>query len=192
MSFLIDFLGKIILLFIIHPLFFICSWVSHFYKLLRSFIFAKKCHLDKMPKYPSSLALLIDKPSKEDIKKIESAIQFSLTIPNLQELVVFTHKSTINFGIEDDRIFYCNDNTVSQEFMKEMKRDGKIENHLEPFQIPLELCIVYSQYANLCNFFPWKLDLATIVYGGMIRDISPETILSSLDGFAHQEQRHGK
>ncbi|EAY23720.1 hypothetical protein TVAG_120580 [Trichomonas vaginalis G3] len=124
--------------------------------------------------------------------KIQEVVDLASSIKDVHEISLFFTKNTLKLNFISDKIKVFTQDSVEQAFIQEMKKQSPIGSSSEPFKSPLDVVIFYCRVHSLCNFFPWRLDLCTLVYPGDIKICSKYSFYHSIAEYQKTEQRCGK
>lgn len=124
--------------------------------------------------------------------KIQEVVDLAAKIEGVNEISLYFNDKVPELKFNPSKVATFNHKDVEAYFVKEMNKKTLIEKNSEPFKSQLEMVIFYSQSHSLCGFFPWRLDLCTLVYLGGMNLVSKYTFYKAFIEFQKTEQRGGK
>ena len=166
--------------------------ISNFVSQLFRFAHPALSELFQKGKSPNHVALVFDTRFPEKyIQKINSVIHLLVKIPEITNLSIYFPYGEPASILKSDKIRIYDDLSVKQTFQKEMETKTPLDHPLN-LSSSIDLAIFYSKYPNICGFFPWKLDLATLFFAGRVKHCTDHSIIKAIQLFQHTEQRCGK
>jgi hypothetical protein len=183
-------------LLLIHFIILVGAYIALFWQELVNLIKGRRrmavADLLKLTDIPSHVAIVLDEDATKFRYQIAETLDFVTQIPQVSLITVFFRHSVpkISFPSQKVRVFQSSD--VAPAFTTVMMTGADLASTSYPLDVKLDLVIVYSRTSSLCNFFPWNLDLATIVLAGPVVRISPLSIVNAFAQYGETEQRFGK
>lgn len=144
----------------------------------------------KMPKH-IGIVFNTEHPEKYT-NKIQEVLDLAMNIDGINEISLYFINKVPELRYNPSKVAIFTHNDVETYFNKEMNKKAPIEENNDPFKSTLELVIFFSQVHSLCGFFPWRLDLCTLVYPGDMKLLSKYTFYKSFIEYQATEQRNGK
>ena len=145
--------------------------------------------LRKIPKHVGIVVDTINPGSL--VKEIDNTIKFLDTIPQIEHITLFFTKPQPTLTFKSSKLHILDESNVNSMFEKDITSE-KLNTLKDPFPAPLDAVVFYTPFPNLCNFFPWRLDLASLCFAGKAENISPVSFLDALHVYEQSEQRYGK
>lgn len=186
-----------IFLFAIHILILAYTYLRFIYdKIVRSTVgklIITENSFNHFKKIPSHVGIVFNSDKVNQYAgQIQEVVDLASTISGINEISLFFTKDIPELKIMSDKVTIYSQESVQKCFLAEMNKKSAIESNLDPFRSPLDVVIFYCRVHSLCNFFPWRLDLCTLVYPGDIKICSKYSFYHSIVEFQKTEQRCGK
>ena len=141
---------------------------------------------------PSNIAIVIDEYSPVIKNQLVSTIRYLIDFSYIRHISLFFNGDPPLLTFDSPKVQILSSKQNDPTFLEVMESKKALSECYSPFPEPLDLVIIYSKYPQLCNFFTWTLDLATLYFAGPAVAISPLSVSCAFDMFCKEEQRHGK
>ena len=188
------FYGSILLLVQFSVLF--CAYVRWYFRQLNLRVFGgrriAKHELARVKRVPEHVAIVVDEQSDRFDERISETVEFAAQVPGVRHVSVFFRQGRHGIACKSEKVRTFQSADVPSAFKEAMLSKSQIESIVKPFDVKLDLVVIFSRTPSLCNFFPWLMDLATFVFAGPVTEISPLALVNAFESFESAEQRFGK
>ncbi|KAH0789195.1 hypothetical protein GPJ56_006865 [Histomonas meleagridis] len=138
------------------------------------------------------MAIVLDEYNPRYTQILKKSVDFVLDNTEIPYISLFFTEKPNSVPAFPDRVKIYEKDDVPESFKEAMETKKPLSEISTPFPVPLDLVVIYSKIPNLCDFFPWNLDLAILHFAGQIENLSELSLTESLLEYSSSEQRHGK